>query len=349
MKLSHYTLLFFSFLTSINSFSQESTISTTAPVIVEFSMDTTLVKVTIPAILAVAPKILAPMPFIPLSNWTKKNSLGFYISEIAFVNWSAGGTSSVSGLLKGDFTRVYNRENMKWVNELVVRYGLNKQDGVEVRKTDDALQFNSTFGYRQDTLSNWYHSAKFNFNTQFTNGYAYPNTEIAISKRFAPAYIFLGIGAENINKEKNRSFYISPFTLKKTLVLDQRLANQGAFGVVKAVYNSDGILITEGHRTKTELGFLMTSFYKKEIFKNVNLENRLSLYSDYINNFGNIDVDCDILLDLVVNQYVKANIGTRIVYDDDIKSKKEIDGNQVTVGPKTQLKQLLGVGIVYIF
>ena len=349
MKLSPYTLLFFVFTIYTNSFSQESTISSTAPIIVEFPIDTTLVKVTKPATLSVVEKILAPIPFIPLSNWTKKNSLGFYVSEIAFVNWSAGGTSSVSGLFKGDFARVYNRENMKWVNELIVRYGLNKQDGVEVRKTDDALQFNSTFGYRQDTLSNWYHSAKFNFNSQFTNGYAYPNTEIAISKPFAPAYVFLGVGAENINKEKKRSYYISPFTLKKTLVLDQRLANQGAFGVTKAIYNSDGILISEGHRTKTELGFLMTSFYKKEIFKNINVENRLSLYSDYINNFGNIDVDCDILLDLVVNQYVKANIGTRIVYDDDIKSKKDIDGKQITVGPKAQLKQLLGVGIVYLF
>jgi hypothetical protein len=66
---------------------------------------------------------------------------------------------------------------------LIVRYGLNKQDGIELRKTD-VLQFNSALGYRKDTLSNWYHTAKFNFNTQFTDGYAYPNTEV--SKRFAP-------------------------------------------------------------------------------------------------------------------------------------------------------------------
>ena len=342
MKLLPYTLLLFIFSIATNSFSQETIILELMPV-------TTLVKVTADEPLTVALDIQPTRSFIPLSHWIKKHTLGFYISEIAFVNWSAGGTSSISGLVKGDFSKVYTRENYKWSNELIIRYGLNKQDGIEVRKTDDALQFNSTFGYRQDTLSNWYHSAKFNFNSQFTNGYSYPNTEIAISKPFAPAYIFLGIGAENINKEKKRTFYISPFTFKKTLVLDQRLANQGAFGVAKAVYDANSVLITKGKRTKTELGFLMTSFYKKEIFKNINLENRLSLYSDYINNFGNIDVDCELLLDLVVNQYVKANIGTRIVYDDDIKSKKEVDGTQVTQGPKAQLKQMLGVGIVYVF
>ena len=73
------------------------------------------------------------------------------------------------------------------------------------------------------------------------------------------------------------------------------------------------------------------------------------LYSDYINNFGNIDIDYDFLLDLVVNQYVRASIGARIIYDDDIKAKKDIDGKQVTVGPKVQLKQMLGVGLVYAF
>jgi hypothetical protein len=35
-----------------------------------------------------------------------------------------------------------------------------------------------------------------------------------------------------------------------------------------------------------------------------------------------------------VNQYVKANIGAHVIYDDDIKSKREIEGIQVTEGPK---------------
>ena len=283
------------------------------------------------------------------SHWINKNKVGFDISQIAFVNWSAGGNSAISGLIKGDFSRVYTKGNQKWVNELMVRYGLNKQDGVDLRKTDDLIQLSSTFGYRKDSITNWYHSAKFNFNTQFSNGYAYPNTEKAISRLFAPAYIFLGVGAENASKSKHRIFYISPFTFKTTFVLDQALANQGAFGVTKAVVDSNGLIITNGKQTRTELGFLFTSYYKTEIAKNVVWINKLVLYSDYINKFGNIDVDYDFLLDLVVNQYVRASIGARIIYDDDIKAKKEIDGKQVTVGPKVQLKQMLGVGLVYAF
>ena len=284
-----------------------------------------------------------------ISHWEKKNTVGLDISQIAFVNWNAGGVNSVSGLLKGNFLRKYQKGNLKWVNEMIIRYGVNKQDGIELRKTDDAFQFSSTLGYRKDTITNWYSSAKFNFNTQFTNGYAYPNTTKAISKPFAPAYIFLGVGSEYSNKEKKLNVYISPLTMKTTLVLDQTLANQGAFGVNKAVYDVDGNLIKKGELYRMELGFLVTNYYKKEIYKNIIWENRLSLYSDYINHFGNIDVDWQMQFELVVNEYVRANIGAHFIYDDDIKAKEERNGEQITVGPKLQLKQMLGVGLVYNF
>ena len=344
MKLSTYLLLFLNVTFSTTCFAQEEKLKflqdTIAP-------ETKLTNKT--NVLFVPLQIQTKTHYLPFSFWNKKNSLGFDISEVAFVNWSAGGTSSISGLFKGKFHRVYTRSNYNWSNELIVKYGLNKQDGIAIRKTEDAIQFNSTFGYRKDTISTWYHSAKLSFNTQFTNGFAYPNTEKAISKPFAPAYIFMGVGAENIDKEKRRVFYVSPFTLKTTLVLDQQLADQGAFGVAKATYDEAGNLITKGQQSKMELGFLITNKYKKEIFKNINLENRLSLYSDYINRFGNIDVDCDLQVELIVNQYVKANIGAHVIYDDDIKSKREIEGIQITEGPKTELRQAIGVGIEYIF
>ena len=344
MKLLSYSLLFFLCSYSFSCFAQDTAVvqlsDTLRPLMITYV--TTTPK-------TIKLKIQTRSQYLPLTYWNKKNTLGLDISQIAFVNWNAGGTSSISGLLKGNFYRNYSKGNLNWSNELIFRYGINKQQGENIRKTDDAFQINSTFGYRTEENSNWFHSAKFNFNTQFTNGFAYSNTRRAISKPFAPAYIFMGVGAENINKEKNRIFYISPFTFKTTLVLDQTLANQGAFGVDKAVFDINNNLISEGKQSRMELGFLFTSTFKKEIFKNIIFENRLSLYSDYINRFGNIDVDTDLQFVLVVNQYVKANIGAQIIYDDDIKSKKEIAGVQVTQGPKTQIRQAISIGIEYVF
>ena len=284
-----------------------------------------------------------------ISYWAKDNKVGLDISQISFINWNAGGNNSISGLLKGQFIRTYTRENIHWKNELIMRYGINKQESQEVRKTDDQFAFNSTFGYKRDTISNWYYAGKFNFRTQFANGYAYPNTDLAISKPFAPAYSFLGIGAEYSRKDINFNLYLSPLTQKTTFVFDQRLADQGAFGVEKAVYNTFGDLVKKGKNLRNETGILVTNQWKTEVYENINLEHRLSLYTDYINNFGNIDIEWQLQLEMTVNQYVKANIGTHIIYDDDIKSKKEENGVQVTQGPKLQLKQLLGVGLTYAF
>lgn len=286
-----------------------------------------------------------------IKHWKATNSLGLDLTQISFINWSAGGENAISGILKGNFVRKYTKGRFVWHNELIARYGLNKQDGIEARKTDDVFQFNSTAGYKTDSISNWYYSAKFSFNTQFTNGYAYPNTDLAISKPFAPAYLFLGLGTEYMKKEGEGGFtvYFSPLTFKTTLVLDERLADQGAFGVDKATYDASGNLITHGDKSKTEMGVLVTNRFKKEIFKNINLDHRLVLYSDYLNNFGNIDVDWQLQLDMVVNQYVRASISTNLIYDDDIKSKDEVDGVVLTGGPKVQLKQILGIGLSYTF
>jgi hypothetical protein len=283
------------------------------------------------------------------SNWTNENKVGLDLSQITFLNWNAGGNNSVSGLLRGQFVRNYTKGNLHWKNELIARYGINKQEEQEVRKTDDQLQINSNFGYKKDSISNWFYAGRFSFQTQFANGFAYPNVDLAISKPFAPAYVFLGIGSEYSRKDLNLNLYLSPLTNKTTLVFDQRLANQGAFGVEQAIYDVNGNLIREGKNIRTEMGILITNQWKKEIWKNINLEHRMSLYTDYLNNFGNIDVDWQIQLAMVVNQYVKANIGTHLLYDDDIKFKEEEAGVQIIKGPRIQLKQLLGIGVEYNF
>lgn len=287
--------------------------------------------------------------FKDTTYWVQKKIVGLDITQIAFLNWNAGGNSSISGLFKGDFSRKYTKENVLWNNEMSIRYGVNKQDDRELRKTDDAFSILSNYGYKTDINSNWYSSARFNFNTQFTNGYAYPNTDTPISKFFAPAYVFLGIGSEYNRKDWNANFYFSPLTLKTTFVLNQRLADLGSYGVTKAIYDEEGNLLKRGRKSRTELGLLFNNYWKTEIYKNMTLENRLSLYSDYLNNFGNIDVDWQLQVDMIVNEYVKANIGIHMIYDDDIKAKEEVNGEQITVGPKLQLKQALGIGVVYVF
>ncbi|MDT0642248.1 DUF3078 domain-containing protein [Zunongwangia sp. F363] len=283
--------------------------------------------------------------------WNEENAVGLDFSEVAFVNWNSGGNNSVSALIHGNFERNYKKALTKWSNSAVIRYGLNAQEGREIRKTEDELLLSSTFGYRPDSTSNWFYSAKLDFNTQFSNGYKYPEKSNPISKFMAPAYLFLGVGAEYSHPEEELTVYISPVTQKSTFVLDQRLANEGMFGVTGAVRDEEGNIVEEGEMVRTEFGFLVTSNFEKEVFENVNVKNRLSLYSDYLNNFGNVDVDWQLNVNLKVNDFIKASIGSHLRYDDDVKYKEDVDddGDLETFGPRVQFKQTLGVGVVYEF
>ncbi|HKJ49734.1 MAG TPA: DUF3078 domain-containing protein [Christiangramia sp.] len=283
--------------------------------------------------------------------WTEKNTFGVNLSEVAFVNWNSGGNNSVSALFYANFQRNFEKDYTIWKNSASLRYGINAQEGREIRKTEDELRLNSSFGFRQDSTSNWYYSGKFSFNSQFSNGYKYPDTEVAISRFMAPGYTFLGAGTEFSHPEEDLTVYLSPITFKSTFVLDQRLANEGMFGVEPAVTDELGNILKEGENVRTEFGFLVTSGFSKEVWENIDLNNQVSLYSDYLNKFGNIDVDWQLTVNMQVNDFVKANIGTHIRYDDDVKFKEDTngDGKLETAGPRIQLKQMLGVGIVYDF
>lgn len=278
--------------------------------------------------------------FTPTSFWDKVNEFGMNINEVSFVNWNAGGDNSITTMARFRFVRNYKFRYLNWDNEAHLRYGLNAQEGRKLRKTDDQLRLSSTISFRKDTITSWYYSVKADFNTQFSKGFKYPDRENHISRFMAPGYFFLGTGISYIPPKDKFNLYISPLTMKSTFVLDEALSNQGSFGV-KA-----------GEHTFMELGFLITNTWEKQVAKNVLMNHRINLYTDYVQSFGNIDVDWELNFNLKVNEYINANIGTHIIFDDDIKFDEIVaeDGTQIHPGSsRIQFKQLLGVGLLYNF
>ncbi|NQX85156.1 MAG: DUF3078 domain-containing protein [Flavobacteriaceae bacterium] len=287
-----------------------------------------------------------------LPLWTEVNKATLDVNEVAFVNWNAGGTNSISGLLGLECQRNYKKDHMAWENKMFARYGLNKQQEQKLRKTDDILEIHSRFGYRKDTISNWYYSANFSFKTQFANGYNYSNSDSnAISKFMAPGYLFLGAGTAFGEHIKSFSMYFSPLTLKSTFVLDRRLADAGSFGVEAAKYDAEDRKISDGNRSRHEVGVLVSSTFNKQVFSNISLKHLISLYTDYLNDFGNIDVDWEVYFDFKVNQYVRASLGSHLKYDNDVKTvvENETTGETIQKGAKVQWKQLLGLGVSVAF
>jgi len=286
------------------------------------------------------------------SFWEKINEFDLQLSEAAFVNWNAGGDNAVSANAKLYFARNYKFRYFQYNNDLEFRFGWNAQEGRQWRKTDDAIRLSSTLGYRRDTITSWFFSAKLNFNTQFADGFKYPDRTTPISRFMAPGYLFMGAGISYIPEGKKFNLYMSPLTFKGTFVLDQDLANKGAFGVQGALLDAEGNVLQPGEKLFAELGMLINHKWEFPLVENVVVASDLTLYTDYLRVFGNVDIDWTLKFNFKVNDFLNATLLTQIIYDDDIKFDREVapDGTVINAGsPRTQFRQQLGIGINYKF
>lgn len=263
-------------------------------------------------------------------------------------NWSAGGESSVSlGGYFSSFANLVKGQDL-WENYLEMGYGLIKQGGLEYRKTNDKINAVTKYGRKlsRNPEGNLYFTSLIDFRSQFAPGYAYPNDSVYISKFMAPGYVLLASGLD-YKVGESLSISYAPATGKFTFVNDQRLANLGAFGVDPAVYTEDGAtLVTPGKKFRAEIGSFLKINFKKEVVANVNVESRVELFSNYLDNPQNIDVNWENMLILKVNEWLSTNFITQLIYDDDINFPRYNDDGEITgEGPSVQYKQLFGIGI----
>lgn len=283
-----------------------------------------------------------------LDGWKTGGIFSVNLTQVSLTNWSAGGENSVSlnGIL--NVFANYKNENSTWDNVLDLGYGFLKSGVADARKTDDKIDFTSKYGKK--AAKNWYYAGLVNFKSQMTAGYNYPDDTTEISNFLAPAYILGAIGMDYKPSEVF-TLFISPITTKLTIVNDQTLANAGAFGIEEAAYDTLGNVITKGKLMRSEYGGYLRTLLKKEIMKNVNLQSKLELFSNYSENFGNIDLNWEVLIAMKVNKFVSATISTQLLYDDDIDIviDDNNDGIAEETGPRIQFKEVLGIGLTVKF
>lgn len=270
------------------------------------------------------------------SKWELGGLVGVNMSQVGLTNWNGGGESSVSATGILQLFAHKRTEKYAFENFLNAAYGIQKTESLGVRKTDDKLDFTSKYG--RVLNDNWSYTSLLNFKTQFQPGYQFPNdsTRNKISNFLAPGYIQVSTGFEN-NSIKGVSIYVSPVTAKFTIVNDEQLSNQGAFGV------------DSSKTVRSEFGGSVRIGVKVEPMKNVTYSSTLELFSNYTMNPQNIDVNWDQLLSFKVNKYINASISATLIYDHDIKLP--IDNNDDGVidsqGPRTQFKEVISIGLQY--
>ena len=267
--------------------------------------------------------------------WDVNGIMSLNASQLAFSpQWASGGESSLSGNALVNLAANYRNPDstLTWANELTLGYGLIKQGEDPVRKSDDKINFASKVGYRASKY--WYYSGLVSFKSQFTEGYANPGDvdRTKISNFFSPAYLNIS-GGMDFKPGDNFTMLLAPVTGKITFVMDDELAATGAFGV------------EPGNNARAEFGGYAKFAYKKEILKNVILNTKLDLFTNYLDEPQNIDVNYDLMLTFKVNEYISASFIAEFIYDHDIKFELEDGG----MGPALQWKEQFGLGLTYSF
>lgn len=275
-------------------------------------------------------------------KWTKGGMFTFQFNQVSLTNWAAGGQSSLSINTMLNVFANYKDDKQTWSNSLDIGYGLLKQGSAPLIKSDDRIELNSKYG--RNINDAWFYSALLNFKTQMADGFNYPNDSKRISKFLAPGYMILALGFD-YNPSESFTYLLSPITSKVTIVNDQTLADAGAFGVYAAEVDGAGVVTANGRKIRYEVGAYLKMMYKKDIMENVNFQTKLDLFSNYLNNPQNIDVNWEILVGMKINKYLTATLNTHLIYDDDIVIDNNNDGIADVVGPRTQFKEVFGLGL----
>jgi hypothetical protein len=267
-----------------------------------------------------------------LKSWKLKSLYSLSGTQSSFVNWNSGGRNNISMIGSIGASAYYTKNNVKWTNDVSLALGgikyLDNISGVGLQKTDDRIDLASTFGLLLS--KDFFLTIAAGFKTQMVNGFSYPNDSVVVSTFMAPGYLNLALGTD-LRKGDQFSVFFSSIAIKSTFVMDDSLSAAGAFGVEK------------GARYRQEYGAFLKMKWNRNLAKNIEMKSKLELFSNYLNNPQNIDVNAELLFVFRVNSLFSATAQWNLVYDDDIKIR-DIHGG---FGPRTQFKSVLGIGISY--
>ncbi|MDD5151047.1 MAG: DUF3078 domain-containing protein [Flavobacterium sp.] len=253
--------------------------------------------------------------------WKNGGNFLLLFNQSAFnAEWLAGGTSSIAGNFGLNYDFNYKKDDVLWDTKIIAAYGLTKiKEAAKTAKTDDRLELNSLWGKKAS--EKWYYSVFFNIKTQMDAGF--DKNGVEVSHFFSPTYFQFGPGML-WKKDSNLSINIAPITPRLILVDSKYTVLGSSFGV------------SQGDTSRFEFGASVSAIYKLNVMANVKVENRLNLYSNYLDNPQNIDVDYQMNIVMKINRYMSTNIALQTIYDDNaIKA--------------VQVREVFGLGLDFSF
>lgn len=284
---------------------------------------------------------LEPIKEIP-TYWNYSLASAFTLNQTYLSNWARGGANALSSMLDVNVKAVYtNKEaETQWNSSGRLRYGTTKTEEQGFRTSTDIIELNSQ--YNRVIRGKIDFSTVFYFKTQVANGYKYPNDSVVVSKFLNPGTFTIGAGIE-YKPDKNTRINFSALSYKNTFVLDTASIDQTRHGI-------------SGNRmTRPEMGGQLVVTSKMTLFDGLEMYNSLRLFSGYLEEPENIDIDWEISLEKQLGWYFTIRPSLHLIYDDDVLfTVRDAEGEPVLLPgggekevPRLQLKQFLGLTLSF--
>tara|TARA_Y100000996_G_scaffold84815_1_gene58731 strand:- start:1448 stop:2335 length:888 start_codon:yes stop_codon:yes gene_type:complete len=261
----------------------------------------------------------------PDSYYLSKGKITTLLNQSQYSNWIAGGINNLSLTLLLDYDYILKKGDLEWINRIDGAYGLVKNQDESIKKNEDRLELYSLLALKNK--GRWSYSALFNLKSQWSNGYEYSINSVGVQDRslttkfLSPAYSQIGVGMfykKDDNFWFNYALLSARYIRVNPVFTESLLDGENYFGVEK------------GKTGRFEAGGIISAYFKKEIMKNMILENKLNLFQNYLEDPLNVDIDYTFNLELTINKFFSTNLLLQILYDDNAL-------------PEIQLKEVFGV------
>jgi hypothetical protein len=272
--------------------------------------------------------------FKVVTPWTLGGNFNTGLTQTYYSNWKSGGTSSFALLFVLKAFANYKSDKTSWENSLEIRNGWLKPSDDGIQKNDDKFEFTTRYGIQ--AYKKWYYSAELDFETQFFNGYDYPDRDTPISGFLSPAKTLFKLGLD-YKPNKNFSLFLSPLTSKTVFVRDTARIDQTNFG------------IDEDKRRLWEAGLNADLSWKKELSPDISLQTKYKMFINYNAPFSKFDVDWENTFNFKLSNFINMQALFHLVYDDNVTfatNKVDVDGNTI-YEPKWQFKEFVTIGFTY--
>lgn len=262
--------------------------------------------------------------------WKGGMEIGFTAAQASFSNnWKGGGVNNLSVLTYMNARAKFTHGKHSWENKFNVMYGMIKNQGEDLRKSQDLLLLTSDYNFQINPKLQAF--GGITLQTQVANGYNFgkdsagATTRTLISSFMTPGTLIEALGFK-YTPVKFWWIKLGLGATRQTFMLNQDVYTATGKEVVSNV--------PRGIRVINEAGLQVQSEFAKEFHKNLRLTMRYLGFGPFNNLSGGFDSRFDVIATAKITKYISTNFTAISIFD------KDQDNNW-------QLSQVFGVGFTY--